>query len=171
VAACLLGDRSDRHAKLAVGGLAQRAGVLALHPHRVVAVLGEAGVVHRPRGRLERADEPLGQAAADRPPVPRADGDEVVQRLVVHLAQPLGHRLNRLAAPVQHQPTQVAHAASALILPPQRLEDVVREGFQASADSGQPAWCGARHRLLSTSFEGTDSLTRQPSQANLTGSY
>jgi site-specific DNA recombinase len=47
----LLGDRVDRHPQLAVGGLAQRARVLALHPHRAAAVLGEAGVVHHPRGR------------------------------------------------------------------------------------------------------------------------
>src|SRR6266700_707931 len=47
----VLGDGVDRHAQLAVGPLAQRAAVLALHPHRAGAVLGKAGVVHHPRGR------------------------------------------------------------------------------------------------------------------------
>jgi hypothetical protein len=39
----------------------------------------------------------------------------VVQRLVVHLTQPLRHRLDRLAPTLQHQPTQVALPAGALI--------------------------------------------------------
>jgi hypothetical protein len=77
-------------------------------PHRVVAVLGKAGVVHRPRRRPQRSHQPLGQTAADRPPVPRADRHEMVQRLVVDLAEALGHRLHRLAPAIQHQPAQVA---------------------------------------------------------------
>jgi hypothetical protein len=39
----------------------------------------------------------------------------MVQRLVVDLAEPGGHRLDRLAPPLQHQPAQVALAAGALI--------------------------------------------------------
>jgi hypothetical protein len=51
-----------------------------------------------------------------------------MQRLVVHLtAEPLGHRFDRLAPAVQHQPAQVALAADTLVLARQRLEDVVRE--------------------------------------------
>jgi site-specific DNA recombinase len=96
-----LGDRVDRHPKLAVGPLAQRARVLALHPHRAAAVFGEAGVVHHPRGRSQRCGQHLGQPPADRPPVPGGDGDKVVQRLVVDLAEAFGHRLDRLAPPVQ----------------------------------------------------------------------
>src|SRR5215211_8953780 len=64
----------------------------------------------------------FGQAAADRPPVPGRDRHKVVQRLVVHLAEPGGHRFDRLAPPVQHQPAQVALATGTLVLARQRLE-------------------------------------------------
>jgi len=116
----------------------------------MVAVFGKAGVVHRPRRRLKLSHQPLGQAAPDRPPVPRGGRHEVVQRLVVHLtAKPSDHRLDRLASPVQHQPAQVALAAGALILARQRREDVVREPFQASADGGQLGRCDASQQLPS----------------------
>jgi hypothetical protein len=72
----------------------------------------------------------------------------VVQRLVVHLTQPGGHRLDRLAAAVQHQPAQVALPAGALIAAWQRREQVVGEGFQASTDPGQLGCCEATHSLL-----------------------
>jgi hypothetical protein len=91
----LLGHGVDRHAKLAVGDLPERARVLALHPHRPAAVFGEAGVVHRPGDRVKGIYQAFGQAAADRPPVPRRHGHEVVQRLVMDLpAEPGGHRLD-----------------------------------------------------------------------------
>jgi hypothetical protein len=67
----LLAGRVDRDAQLAVGDLAERAAVLALHPDRVAAVLGEAGIVDDPDGRVDHPAHPLGQAAADRSPVPR----------------------------------------------------------------------------------------------------
>jgi hypothetical protein len=79
----------------------------------------------------------FGQAAADRPPVPGRDRHKVVQRLVVHLAEPGGHRFDRLAPPVQHQPAQVALATGTLVLARQRLEHPGGEPFQAPADGGQ----------------------------------
>jgi hypothetical protein len=115
----------------------------------MLAVFGEAGVVHRPHRRLQLVHEPLGQPAADRPPVPRADRDEMVQRLVVHLPQPLGHRLDRLAPAVQHQPAQVARAAGTLVLARQRLKEVVGERLQASTDGGQLGRCDACQQLPS----------------------
>jgi hypothetical protein len=70
----------------------------------------------------------------------------VVQRLVVDLpTQPLRHRLHRPAAPVQHQPAQVARAAGTLIGARQRIDDVVGERFQAPADGGQLGRCDASH--------------------------
>jgi hypothetical protein len=161
----LLGDSVDRHPQLAVGGLAQRARVLALHPHRAVAVLGKAGVVHHPRSRRKRPAQQLGQAAADRPPVPRRHRDEVVQRLVVHLAQARRHRLDRLAPALQHQPTQVALPAGALIGTRQRREQIVGEGLQASTDPGQFGCCEAAHSLLpcgGTGRTGPSHPTHQP---------
>jgi hypothetical protein len=46
-----------------------------------------------------------------------------------------GHRLERLAAPIQHQPTQVALTAGTLVLARQRLEHISGERLQTSADS------------------------------------
>lgn len=69
-----------------------------------------------PRHRLKRRHQPLGQAPADRRPVPRRGVHEVVQRLVVHLAQPVGHRFDRPAAAIEHQPAHIAQPAGTLIL-------------------------------------------------------
>jgi hypothetical protein len=80
----------------------------------------------------------------------------VVQRLVVHFAQALGHRLDRLAPPIQHQPTQVALPTGALIGTWQRREDVVGEGFQTSADRGQLGCCEATHSLLPCAWDRED---------------
>jgi hypothetical protein len=96
----------------------------------------------------------------------------VVQRLVVHLTKAGGHRLDRLAPTVQHQPTQVALPAGALIGARQRREQVVGEGFQASTDRGQFGCCEATHSLLPCAWTGrTGSLTPYPSTADLTESY
>jgi hypothetical protein len=94
-----------------------------------------------------------------------AGRDEVAQRLVVHLAQALGHRFDRRAPAVQHQPTQLALPAGALIDTWQRGEQVVGEGFQASTDRGQLGCCEATHSLLPcawTGRTGTSHPTHQP---------
>jgi predicted transcriptional regulator len=96
----------------------------------------------------------------------------VVQRLVVHLAQALGHRLDRLAAAVQQQSAQVALPAAALVGAWQRREDVLGEGLQASTDRGQLGRCEATHGLLPCAWTGrTGPLTPYPSTADLTESY
>jgi hypothetical protein len=82
----------------------------------VVAVFGEAGVIHRPGDRVKGIHQAFGQPAADRPPVPRRHGHKVVQRLVVDLTEPGRHRLDRLTPPVQHQPPQITLATGTLVL-------------------------------------------------------
>jgi hypothetical protein len=94
-----------------------------------------------------------------------------VQRLVVHLARALGHRLGRLAAAVQHQPTQVALPAGALIGALKRREEVVGECFQASTDRGRLGRCEATHSLLPVHRPGGQVLTAYPSTPDLTESY
>ena len=168
-AAGLLGHGVDRHPQLAVGRLAQRARVLALHPYRTGAVLGEPSVVHRPRHRTKRRDQHLGQPSADRPPVPRRDRHEMMQRLVVDLPQPLGHRLHRLAPAIQHQPTQITLPTGTLILPRQRLQDVLGERFQAPAHGDQLGWCDAP--TAPPLDRRGDLPTHHPTGANLTESY
>jgi hypothetical protein len=94
----------------------------------------------------------------------------MVQRLVVDIAEAPGHRLHRLAPPLQHQPAQVAGAAGALVLAWQGLEEVVGERLQASADGGQLAWCDASHSSLLVDRRAHPP-THHPSGANLTESY
>jgi hypothetical protein len=171
-AAGLLGDRVDRHRKLAVGGLAAACPSTGAAPHRAAAVLGKAGVVGHPQGRLQRRGHHLSQPSAHRPPVPREDGDEVVQRLVVHLAEPGGHRLDRLAATVQQQPAQVALRQGAPISACKRGEDVVGQGLQASTNPGQLGGCEATHGLLPCPWTGDEtsphplSVNRRPDGAS-----
>ena len=86
----------------------------------------------------------------------------MVQRLVVRLTQALGHRLDRLAPPVQHQPAQVALPAGTLISPCKRGEDVVGEGFQASTNPGQFGWCEATHGLLPCPWTGDGTSPSHP---------
>ena len=87
----------------------------------------------------------------------------MVQRLVMDLAETGGHRLDRLAAAVQHQPPQVALPAGALIGARQGREDVVGEGFQASTDWGQLGWCEGSHSLPPyVQIGGNKSFTSYP---------
>jgi hypothetical protein len=99
----------------------------------------------------------------------------VVQRLVVHLAQTLRHRLDRLAAAVQHQPAQVALPTGALIGALKRREQVVGVGFQPSADHSQFGGCEATHSLLPCAWTGTTSphtppINHRPDRVLLGGS-
>ena len=93
-----------------------------------------------------------------------------MQRLVVDIPKPLGHRLDRLTPALQHQPAQVALTAGALVLAWQGLEDVVGERLQASADGGQLARCDASHSSLLVDRKAHPP-THHPPGANLTESY
>jgi hypothetical protein len=81
----------DAHANLAVGHLAEGARVLAGNPDRGVAELGEAGVIHNPSVRVDHRCHLGGEPLADRPPVPGALADELLQRLLVAVGEALGH--------------------------------------------------------------------------------
>jgi hypothetical protein len=92
----------QRESGLAVGDLAGGAGVLPGHAGRGVSVLEEAGVIDDQRGGFDHLLHPPGEAGAHMRRVPRAGGDEAGQGLpVAVLVQPGGHRLHRLAPPVQ----------------------------------------------------------------------
>jgi hypothetical protein len=52
----------------------------------------------------------------------RFDLDFLLQVLLVAIRQPSGHRLDRLAPPIQHQPAQRAVALGPLVLPRNRGE-------------------------------------------------
>jgi len=175
-AARLIGSGMDRDPDLAVGHLAQGARVLPGDPDRGGAVLGEAGVVDHPGVRIQHRRHLLRQPLADRPPVPGALADELLQRLLVAVRQPLGHGLDRLALAVQHQPTQVDLTPAALIGARQRLEHGLGEADQALAHPGK---LGRGHRVLTSTLPSStmrrhcrgDSLRANPPRANLTEHY
>lgn len=76
------------------------------------------------------------------PPALRAGHDDVMQGLMVHLAQPLGHRLHRRAPAVQQQPTQIALPAGGLI---GAGSDAKKSSAKASSRRGSwPASAGVR---------------------------
>ena len=116
----------QRDRDLAVADLAQRPGVLALDPGRVLAVLGDPGVVEHPRLRLDHRTHPLGDRPIDDRRIPRAVGQEVLQRLVLHApaTQPRDHRLQRLARPRLDQPARVQLGVAALLRAHQPRRDI-----------------------------------------------
>jgi hypothetical protein len=148
-AARLIGGGMDRDPDLAVGHLAQGARVLAGDPDRGGAVLGEAGIIDNPGVWIQHRRHLLRQPLADRPPVPGALAEELLQRLLVAVRQPGGHGLDRLAPPLQHQPTQIALTPAALIGARQRFEHLGGEGDQALARPGQ---LGRGHRVLTSTL-------------------
>ena len=172
----LVGGRMDAHANLAVGHLAEGARALAGNPDRGGAELGEAGVIHNPSVRVDRRCHLGGEPLADRPPVPGALADALLQRLLVAVRQPLGHGLDRLALAVQHQPAQIALTPAALIGARQRLEHLGGEGDQAPAHPGQ---LGRGHRVGTSTLPSStmrrhcrgDSPAADLPSANLTEHY
>jgi hypothetical protein len=102
-----VGDQIQADPDLAVGHFPGRAGVLAGHTYRRGAAFEPAGVVQRPRRRIDRLVHPHGQPLPHRSDIPRAVRDEMVQCLLMRPGKPGRHRLDRLTPPVQHQPTQI----------------------------------------------------------------
>ncbi len=131
-----------RHPDLAVGDLARGAGVLPRHACGGDPVLEEPGVVHDQHGRVDRLVHPPRQPRPHMSPVPRAGGHEVGQGLTVAvLAQPGGHRLHRLAPPVQQQPSHIRLSPAVLIRACERLEHLRRERHQILPDLIQLPRC------------------------------
>jgi hypothetical protein len=120
-------DRANRHADLAVAGLAQRAAVLPGDADRHLALFGKPGVVDHPRLGRDRLAHPHRQPLADRLPLPRRLIDELLQALLIAVLQAGGHRLDALALAIEHQPTQIHLAPAPLILAAHRLEQLRRE--------------------------------------------
>jgi hypothetical protein len=114
---------------------------------RALAVLGEAGVVEHPRLDLDLGRHPLRHRAHHRRRVPGAVGQELLQALIVGLlAQPLDHRLKRLALTLLDQPAQIEAAACHLHRPVHRLrEHVGPERLQTLLDRRRPIDIRCRH--------------------------
>jgi hypothetical protein len=105
---------------LAVTDLAERAGVLALHPRRVFAILDDPRVVDDPGDDADLRRHPLGAGADQKPRIPGRVGQKLLHRLVAgrRLLQPKQRRLQALAAALLDQPAHVHKRV--LALPPKR---------------------------------------------------
>ena len=120
------------HRHLAIGRLAQRAGILPRHSHRVATLLGKPRVVDDPH-RIGRqlCRHPLRQPLPNRRPRPGTLSDQLLHGLHVSLGQTRRHGLDRFAFAVQQQAADVHRAPMASLAPPQRLQQVGQELFQA----------------------------------------
>ena len=155
----------QRHRHLAVTGLAQRPGILALDARRALAVLDDARVIQHPRLRLNPRAHTLGDRAINDRHVPRAVGEKVLQRLVLNLsaAQPRDHRLKRLALARGDQTTRVQHRVGALLrthqprsnigeIRCQALHDLRRSPDHGIIDLGLNGDSGNHDRPIRTRF-------------------
>ncbi|GAA3774626.1 hypothetical protein GCM10022403_006900 [Streptomyces coacervatus] len=98
------------------------------HRRRRQASLGRlTPVVDDPHLGPDHLNQSLGDPPPHRRPLPRRLVDELLQCLHVPVRQPLGHRLDRLAPAVQHQPPQIALALGPLILARHRGEHISHE--------------------------------------------
>lgn len=126
------GVNTDRN--LTVRPLPERPAVLAGDPGRGPAALGKRHIVDHPHLRSDHFSQSLGDPSPNRRRIPRRLAHELLQGLHVSVRQPLGHRLDRLTPPVQHQAPEVAHTPPALILPRQRPEHITHELRQLAAE-------------------------------------
>jgi hypothetical protein len=106
----MIGNR-QRHRHLAIGLLAELTAILVVHADRMLALLGERGVVDDPRlnrsALLDRRQHHLAHLGQHVLVRPGRVGDKMQQRLVLcrrpRWSRPRRHRLNALAFPRQHQ--------------------------------------------------------------------
>jgi len=103
-----------RHDHLTVSDLAEFPAVLPLDPHRLLALLGQTGVIQAEHTLLCvtcSARHHEGDAARiEGGRVPRAIGHELLQLLQRRVGQHLGHALDVLARQLRRQPQQILHA-------------------------------------------------------------
>ena len=129
--------RVDRHPDLTVTDLPQRAAVLAGNTDRHLSELRKARVVDHPRLRRQLPAHPPRQRTPHRDRIPRRLVHELLQTLFIPVRQPPGHRLDRLALAIQHQPAHIHLTPTPLILPAHRLEHLRGELHQPPAHPRQ----------------------------------
>ena len=136
----------QRHQRLAIGGLAERRGILRSDAHRMPALLGYRGVVDHQHG-IAAADQPVRlnkQFCLQRRRIPNPGSNEVVQLIIVAERKPLRHRRNALALAGADQPGYVerTHLSPSLMTQPiqKRPEPTSKLVFpiQRRANHGRP---------------------------------
>ncbi len=117
------------HHALTVGYLPQGAAVLPGHAHRVDPFLGQRGVVQHqnPGIRGKRFHHHVDQTVHHGDRVPGALVDELLQRLPVPAGKAGGHRLDRLALPVQKKSRQIHRAPVPPLRPAQQGTKLLHE--------------------------------------------
>jgi len=116
------------HRDLAIGDFAQRATILARHPHRVPPGLGKRGLIDDPDlGFTEPIDDLVRQAALDFFDRPRTLSHELPQGLHVSPGDAAGHRLDRLAFPIEQQALHVDPRPVLPFASPHRFQQVFKK--------------------------------------------
>src|SRR3954451_12063987 len=110
----------EAHRPLAVRQFAQCAAVLALHPHRVFAFLGETRVINDPEGFSLLGADSSRQLLPDRFPRPRAWADKLWQGLFLAIRETRDHGADTLAFSLQQEAPHIGLPPVAAVLPPQR---------------------------------------------------
>jgi hypothetical protein len=113
-------SRVEAHGHLAVRQFAQCAAVLALHPHRVFAFLGETRVINDPEGFSLLGADSSRQLLPDRFPRPRAWADKLWQGLFLAIRETRDHGADTLAFSLQQEAPHIGLPPVAAVLPPQR---------------------------------------------------
>lgn len=133
----LAARQRERHQRLAVGGLAQRGGVLRRDPDRVVARLRQGGVVDD-EDRICTADQAIGlveKRLLKRRLIPDPGGDKVVQPIIGNPIAPRRYRLDALAVAKADQTGHVKGAHR----PACRMRQARQERLQPSIQIVTPS--------------------------------
>ena len=126
---------------LAIGDLAERAGILAGHPDRAAPLLGQPGVVQHQKalGRTLR-HQGLHALLVEGLGLPGRIGQEMLQAFGRGPRHRRGDGVTVLARQVGQQPCEVALHA----LPAGRAAEERREGCQVGGEFRQGLWTGFR---------------------------
>ena len=127
----------EAHRHLAVGQLAQRPAILALPPHRVLALFRETGVVDDPKRFTLLGAGGSGSLLPDRFPGPRALADQLLPGLLVALGQARDQGPHALALPLQQQAPHIELASMAALAAAPRSQHLRGEGFATLSTFGK----------------------------------
>ena len=137
----LIGDIVGTDDDLAVGDLAECAGILAGHPDRAAPLRGQPGVVEDPEAlRRTRRDQDRHAWLVSGLGIPRRIGQQRWQACGRGPRHRRGDGVTVRARQVRQQPREGALHA----LPAGRAAEERREGFQGGGEFRQGLWTGLR---------------------------
>src|SRR5258708_4339048 len=126
------------HGDLTVGDLPERRAVWPRHADRMLHGFRKRSLVHHPIDRLRSmVGQPPGQTSLNLRYLPWTLVEELVQPLFIRPGDPLGHRLHRLALPVQQQALNINLRPLSTFTPPHRLHQIAQKPCQPRAHTRQ----------------------------------